>query len=116
MLVSIIFALRQGSVSPQKGIGNMTNYSIDKAFRPLLPTGIAETECISCFNDNSPQVPVEWKTDRPNKDGDYIVIFKNKKTGKVNVQIDWYLKKLGFGFEEYGFDDLVAWADIPPVS
>ena len=116
MLVSIIFALRQGSVSPQKGIENMMNCNIAEAFQPELPTGIAETGGISCFNDKSPKIPVEWKTGRPNKDGDYIVIFKNRASGKVYVQIDWFIERLGFGFEEYCLDDLVAWADIPLVS
>ena len=94
----------------------MINYKIAEVFQPELPTGIVEAGGVSCFNDKAPKIPVEWKTGRPNKDGDYIVILKNKKTGKVYVQIDWYLKKFGFGFEEYGFDNLIAWADIPPVS
>ena len=94
----------------------MTNYNVAEAFQPELPAGIAEEVYISCFNDKAPKIPVEWKTGRPSKNGDYIVLFKNRETGKVYVQINWYLKPLGFGFEEYCLDDLIAWADIPPVS
>ena len=94
----------------------MADYNIEEVFQPELPTGITEECIISCFSENAPKMPVKWNMGRPSKDGEYIVIIRNRTSGKVYVQIDWYIERLGFGFEEYCLDDLIAWTDIPPVS
>lgn len=86
---------------------------LTNSFQPELPTGIDEKEIRSCFNDRAPKTPVEWRTDRPTKNGDYIVIYKHRESGRIYVQLDWYLNPLGFGFEEFCCYDLIAWAELP---
>ena len=86
---------------------------LTSSFQPELPAGIDETEVHSCFNRRAPKTPVEWRTDRPTKGGEYIVIYKSRESGRISVQLDWYLHPLGFGFEEYCLDDLIAWAELP---
>ena len=86
---------------------------LTNSFQPELPDWIDEAGICSCFNNRAPKMPVEWKTDRPNKDGEYLVIFKNRASGKVSVQLDWFLTNFGFGFEEFCCYDLIAWAELP---
>lgn len=86
---------------------------LTNSFQPKLPAGIDETRIYSCFNERAPKTPVEWRTDRPTKGGEYIVLFKNKDSGKICLQLDWYINPLGFGFEEFCICDLIAWAELP---
>ena len=86
---------------------------LTNSFQPELPAGIDEAGICSCFNNRAPKTPVEWRTDRPTKSGDYIVVKKERDSGKVYVQLDWFLTNFGFGFEEFCCYDLISWAELP---
>ena len=86
---------------------------LTNSFQPELPAGIGGAEMRSCFNDRAPKTPVEWKIDRPTKNGDYIVVYKSRESDRIYVQLDWYINPLGFGFEEFCICDLIAWAELP---